>query len=129
MVTLWPVEHASHARDLGSNPPGVKGASLFKKSQAAVSTTERHFTLSVVCLIVECTKDSISVNKKKTFRYLFGWKWIERSVLQLLHLKQKDVELLLLYIYSSQFWLCYFNFYTQPVLEHLHGQVSSISRS
>ena len=43
----------------------VMRASLFKKSQTAVSTTERHFTLSVVCLIVECTKDSLRVTKKK----------------------------------------------------------------
>ena len=48
-------------------------------SYHAVSTTERHFTLSVVCLIVG----------------RLGWKWIERSVLQLLLLKQKEVELLL----------------------------------
>ena len=27
----------------------------FKKSQTALLTTERYFTLSVVCLIVECT--------------------------------------------------------------------------
>ena len=34
----------------------VKRASQFKNSQTAVSTIERHFTLSVVSLIVECTK-------------------------------------------------------------------------
>ena len=42
----------------------VKRASQFKMSQTAVSTTERHFTLSVVCLIVECTKDIVRVIKK-----------------------------------------------------------------
>ena len=63
MVALWPVEHASHARDLIKSR--VKQASQFTKSQTAVLTTERHFTLSVVHLIVECTKDSIRVTKKK----------------------------------------------------------------
>ena len=43
----------------------VKGASWFKKSQSAVSTTERYFTLSVVCLIVECTKRQHKGNSKK----------------------------------------------------------------
>ena len=72
MVALWPVEHASHAGfevelfepvfELFEVPcskwntgPGfesrVKRASQFKKSQTAVPTTERKFTLSVVCLI------------------------------------------------------------------------------
>ena len=68
----------------------VKRASLFKKSQIAVSTTERHFTLSVVCLI-ECTKDSVRVTKKniKIVVGRLGFKWTERSVLELLLLKQK----------------------------------------
>ena len=75
----------------------VKRASKFKKSRTAVSTTERHFTFSVVCLIVECTKDSIRVTKKNIQLVVgrLGWKWIERSALQLLLLKQKEVELLL----------------------------------
>ena len=47
----------------------VQLVSQFKKSQTAVSTTERHFTLSVGCLIVECTKDRVRVTKK-TFRQL-----------------------------------------------------------
>ena len=34
----------------------VKLASQFKKSQTTVSTAERYFTLSVVCLRVECTR-------------------------------------------------------------------------
>ena len=34
----------------------VKRASKFRKFQTALSTTERYLTLSVVCLIVECTK-------------------------------------------------------------------------
>ena len=81
MVALWPVEHANHAR------PGfesrVKRASQFKKSQTALSTTERHFTLSVVCLIVECTKDSVRVTKKNIQILVgqLGWKWIERPLL------------------------------------------------
>ena len=76
----------------------VKRASQFKKSQTAVSTTERQFTLSVVCLIVECTKDSLRVTKKNIQIVVgrLGWKWIGRSVLQLLLLKQREVELLLL---------------------------------
>ena len=62
-----------------------------------MSTIGRQFTLSVVCLIVECTKDSIRVTKKHIQIVVgrLGWKWIERSVLQLLLLKQKEVELLL----------------------------------
>ena len=76
----------------------VKRASQFKKSQTAVPTTERIFTLSVVCLIVECTKDRVRVTKKNIQIVIgrLGWKWIERSVLQQLLLKQKEVELLLL---------------------------------
>ena len=72
----------------------------FKKSQTAVSTTKRHFTLSVVCLIVECTKDSVRVTKKNIQIVVgrLGWKWIERSVLKLLLLKQKELELLLIFI-------------------------------
>ena len=42
----------------------VKRASQFKNFPA-VSTTERHFTLSVVCLIVECTKKRRKGNSKK----------------------------------------------------------------
>ena len=61
----------------------MKRASQFKKSQTAVSTIERHFTLFVLYLIVERTKDSIRVTKK-TIQIVvgwLGWKWIERSVL------------------------------------------------
>ena len=74
----------------------VKRASQFKKSQTAVSSSERQITLSVICLIVECTKDSVRVTKKNILIVVgrLGWKWIERSVLQLLLLKQKEVELL-----------------------------------
>ena len=48
-----------------------------------MSTTERHFTLSVVYLIVECTKGNVNVTKKniKIVAGWLGWKWIERSVL------------------------------------------------
>ena len=62
-----------------------------------MSTTEHHFTLSVVCLIVECTKDSVRVTKKNIQIVVgrLGWKWIERSVLQLLLPKQK-VELFII---------------------------------
>ena len=65
-----------------------------------MSITERHFTLSVVCLIVECTKDSVRVTKKNIQIVVgqLGWKWIERSVLQLLLLNQKEVELLFIII-------------------------------
>ena len=76
----------------------VKRASQFKKSLTAVTTIECHFTLSVVCLIVECTKDSVRVTSKQNIQIVvgrLGWKWIERSVLELLLLKQKEVELLL----------------------------------
>ena len=47
-----PVEHARQARDLGSNPAWRPSL----KSQTAVLTTERYFTFSMVCLIVECTR-------------------------------------------------------------------------
>ena len=55
----------------------------FKKSQTVVSTAERHFTLSVVCLRVECTKDIVRVTKKNIQIVVgrLGWKWIEKSVL------------------------------------------------
>ena len=43
----------------------VKRASQFKKFQTAVSTTERYFTLSVVCLMVECIRRQRKFNKKK----------------------------------------------------------------
>ena len=58
MVALWPVERASHARDQGSNPQ-------FKKSQTEVLTTERYFTLSEVCRIVDVLEDSVRVTQKK----------------------------------------------------------------
>ena len=69
------------------------------KSLRPVSTTERHFTLSVVCLIVECINDSIRETEKKHVQIIvgrLGWKWIEWFVLQLLLLKQKEVEQLLI---------------------------------
>ena len=44
--SCWRPEFESH----------VKRTTKFKKVQTAVSTTERYFTLSVVCLIVECTR-------------------------------------------------------------------------
>ena len=74
----------------------MKRASQFKKSQTVVSTTERQFTLSVVCLIVECTKDSVRVTKKiiQIVVGRLGWKWIERSVLQLPLVTKTEVELL-----------------------------------
>ena len=64
-------------------PNSVKGASQFKKSQTVVSTTERYFTLSVVCLMVECTKDSVRVTKRNIQIVVgrLGFKWIERSIL------------------------------------------------
>ena len=37
----------------------------FKKSQTAVSTTERYFTLSLLCLIVECTRRERKGKSKK----------------------------------------------------------------
>ena len=53
VVAFWPVEHASHARDLGLSL--VRSGRLsVKKSRTTVSTPERYFTLSVVCLVVEC---------------------------------------------------------------------------
>ena len=43
----------------------VKRASHIKKSQTAMSTTERYFTLSVVSLEVECTRRQRKGNSKK----------------------------------------------------------------
>ena len=92
--------------------PGFKSrvdlASQFKKSQTAVSTTEHHFTLSVVCLIVECTKDSVRVTKKSIQIVVgrLGWKWIGRSVLQLLLLKHKEVEILFYLFHVLFIWCC-----------------------
>ena len=70
----------------------VKRASLFKKSQTSVSTNERYMTLSVVCLIVECTRRQLKGNSIKhsdSCRRL-GWKWIEGSVQQLFLPKLKN---------------------------------------
>ena len=53
----------------------VKPASQFKKSQIQPPSVVSHIQVVVG---------------------RHGWKWIERSVLQLLLLKQKEVELLLL---------------------------------
>ena len=52
----------------------------------------------MVCLIVECTRRQRKGNKKNIQIVVGGLvkKWIEMSVLQLLLLKQKEVELLLL---------------------------------
>ena len=54
-----------------------------------MSITERYFTLSVVYLIVECTWRQRKGNWKKNIQIVvvarrLGWKWIERSVTQLL---------------------------------------------
>ena len=57
-----------------------EAASQFKKPQTAVSTTERYFPLSVVCLIVECTWRQRKGNYKKNIQIVvgcLGWKWIE----------------------------------------------------
>ena len=43
----------------------AKQASQFKKSQTAVSTTERYFTLYVVCFIVYCTRRQCKGDSKK----------------------------------------------------------------
>ena len=89
-------------------PPGfesrVKRTSQFKKSQTAVSTSERHFTLSVVCLIVECSKDSVRVTKKiiQIVVGRLGWKWIERSVHNYDFLNKqtkKEAELLMQFLF------------------------------
>ena len=56
-----------------------KRASQFKKSQTAVRT-EGHFTLSVVCLIVECTKDSVRVSKKKNIKIVVQTFRMDRKV-------------------------------------------------
>ena len=57
-----------------------------RKFQTAVSTTERHFTISVVCLIVECGNDNVKLTKKNIQIVVgrLGRKGIERSLLQLL---------------------------------------------
>ena len=99
MVILWAVEHASRARELGFESR-VKQASQFEKSQTTVSTTKRYFTLSVICLLVECIEDSVKVTKKNIQIVVgrLGWKWVERSVFQLLLLIQEEVKLLLFYV-------------------------------
>ena len=71
----------------------MKRDSQFKRSQTAVSTTERYFTLSVVCLRLECTRRQRKGNSKKySDSCRTAWlKWIETSVLQLL-LIQREAE-------------------------------------
>ena len=79
-VVLLPVEHASHARDLGPKPCEA-AVPVLKKSQTAVSPTERYFTLSVVCHIVECTRRQRKGNKKKhSDRFRPAWQEMERKV-------------------------------------------------
>ena len=76
----------------------MKRASQFKKSETAVTTTERYLTLSVVYHIVKCTRRQRKGNYKN-IQIVVGrlcWKWIETSVLHLLLLIQKEVEQLLL---------------------------------
>ena len=75
----------------------VKQASQFKKSQTAVSTTERHVTLSVGCFIVECTKDSVRVTKKKhSDSCRPAWLEMDRKVCPTITTSTKEVKLLLL---------------------------------
>ena len=59
-------------------------------------------TLSVVCLLVECTRRQRKGNAKNIQRVVGwrGWKWIERSVVLLLI--QKEIELL--YIIFFMLW-------------------------
>ena len=73
----------------------MKRASQFKKSQIAVSTTKRHFTLSVVCLVVECTKHSVRVTKLNIHMVEAAWLEMDRKVCPttILLRKQKEVEL------------------------------------
>ena len=82
----------------------VKWASQCKKKRRPlVSATESYFTLSVVCLVVECTKRQRKGDEKKNIQIVIGqlgWKWIERSVLQIQLLTQKEVELLLVTYYK-----------------------------
>ena len=67
-----------------------EAASQFKKSQTGVSTTERYFTLSVVCLILDYTRRQHRVTKNiQIVVGRLGYKWIERSVLLLLLFIQK----------------------------------------
>ena len=80
--------------------PCEAGVKVLKKSQTAVSTTERYFTISVVCHIVECTRRQRKGNKKNIPIVLgrLARKWNEMSVLHLLLLKQKEVEQLFIYL-------------------------------
>ena len=76
-------------------------ASQFKKSQTAVSTTERYFTLSVVYLIVECTARQHKIQKNS--QVVVGWlgcKWSKRSVLQLLSKTKRSRTIIFIY-----FWM------------------------
>ena len=69
MVELWPVESR------------VKRASQFIKSQTTVSTIERYFTLSVVCLIVVCArKQSKGNSKKHSDSFRPAWLEMDRKV-------------------------------------------------
>ena len=71
MVSLWPVEHASHAIEAWVESR-VNRASQFKKSQTAVSTTELYFTLYMVSHIVDCSRRQRKGNLKK--------QWMNRKV-------------------------------------------------
>ena len=68
-----------------------------------MSTTDRYLTLSVFCLLVECTRRQRKGNSKKKHSDSCRPVWLEmgRKVcpIQLLLLEQKEVELLYIYYY------------------------------
>ena len=68
VVVLWPVEHASHARDLGSNPLWSRHPSL--KSLRPQCQPPSIILQFLWCLIVECTRRQCKGNWKKIFKKL-----------------------------------------------------------
>ena len=102
VVALWPVEHSSYARDLGLSSVWSGRPMQFKNSQPTTSNSERYFTLSVVFLLVECTGNQ---NNIQIVVGRLGWKWIERSVPQLLLLIQKEIKYYTITIsWNSTLW-------------------------
>ena len=101
MVALWPVEHASYARDLGSNPvwSGHPSLKSLRVSDRSVSTTERYFTLSMVRLVVECTRRQRKGNSKKySYSCWPAWLEMDRKICPKTTSYTKEVELLLFII-------------------------------
>ena len=92
VIALWPVDHASHARDLGSSPVRSGRQSLKKVSDRSVTHRALFHTfygLSRSRMYLKTLKKTHSDSCRP------AWLEIDRKICHtLLLLKQKEVELL-----------------------------------